>query len=253
MAALKAVLKSLEGLADPIKALYKQEGEEFHLDVEGMVPKSQLDEFRETNRGLHKQVEDLTAGLKKFEGVDLKKWTDLQETERKVKDKQLIDAGKIDDLIASRLEPIKKEFQTQLDTEKKRNEQLSGRLETMQIDDQLTKLGTTKGLRPSAIEDMIARGRRVFKLQDGKVVAVGQDGATLLTKQGEPMTMDRWVEQLSSDAPHLFQASTGSGAPPNQPSNQNGAKQITRGEFDKLNPSDKAKFIKDQGKVVDAA
>ncbi len=90
MAALKAVLKSLDGLADAIKSLYRQEGEEFHLDVEGMVPKGQLDEFRENNRSLHKQVEDLAANLKKFDGIDIKKWQELQATEQKVKDGELI-------------------------------------------------------------------------------------------------------------------------------------------------------------------
>lgn len=210
--ALKAILKSLDGLSDEVKKLYIKKGEEFHLDVEGLPEDPKLAEFRDNNRKLNKQLADATEALKKFEGVDLEKWTKLQETEKKLQDKQLLDAGKLDELIASKLNPIKQEFQTQIDTAKKENQQLTAQLETLMIDEQLTKLGATKGLRPTAIDDMLARGRRVFKLKDGKSVAMGADGAQLLDKGGNAVTMQTWLDSLASDAPHLFQASNGGGA-----------------------------------------
>ena len=253
MAALKAILKSLEGLADPIKELYRKDGEEFRLDVEGMVPKTTLDEFRENNVTLKRDNETLTTKLKTYDGIDVDKIKELQETERKVKDGELIKAGKFDELLTSRLDPIKKEFQTQLDTYKADNLNLSRQLDTMTIDEQLTKLGTAKGLRPTAIEDMLARGRRTFSRKDGKVLAIDAEGAQILTKSGEPMNMQHWIESLSTDAPHLFQSSQGGGTPPGGPKLPPGTKTMVRAEFDKLDATARMTFVtKDGGKVVDA-
>lgn len=251
MAALKAVLKSLEGLADPIKELYRKDGEDYRLDVEGMVPKAALDEFRENNVTLKKANEDLAAKLKSFDGIDVEKVKELQETERKVKDGELIKAGKIDELIQSRLAPILKEASDKAAEKDKQIQDLSRQMDTMTIDTRLTEIGTKKGLRPTAIEDMLHRGRKTFVRQDGKVLAVGRDGAQLLSKTGEPLSMEHWVEQLSTDAPHLFQSSSGGGAPQDPGHSVPGAKVMRRAEFDKLDSAAKMKFSVERGSLID--
>jgi hypothetical protein len=71
-----------------------------------------------------------------------------------------------------------------------------------------------KGLRPTAIPDITARARSVFRLvnglptafeSDGRTVRVGKDGIT-------PMTLDEWVDSQVADAPHLFESNAGGGA-----------------------------------------
>lgn len=237
--ALKALLDSLDGLSDDTKKLYLPKDGKFQLDVDGVVPKERLDEFRTNNLTLKQQLEERDAALKKFDGVDLTKWKELQTTDQKLRDKQLVDAGKIDELLASKLEPIKKEFQTQLDSAKKEKDSLRGQMAALMIDEALIKIATTKGLLPSAIDDMLARGRRVFTLKDGKPVALGHDGATLLSKAGDPVTMESWVGALSTEAGHLFKSSSGGGAN-GSGHGTNGSKTITRAEFDKLSDTDKA-------------
>lgn len=250
--ALKAILDSLDGLSDELKKLYAQKDGKFHLDVEGLIPASKLDEFRTNNIALLKEKDALTEKLKGFDGIDVAKLKELQATEQKVKEGQLIAAGKFDEVFASKLDPIKKEFQTQLDATKKENQALHSRLETLMIDDQLTKLATTKGLRPTAIDDMIARGQRVFKLKDGKPVALGQDGAQILTKSGDPVTMQTWIDSLATDAPHLFQSSSGGGANGNNGNLPPGTKTMKRADFDALDSQSKMTFtVKDGGKVLD--
>lgn len=252
MAALKAVLKSLEGLADPIKELYKKEGEEYRLEVDGMVPKATLDEFRDTNTALKKTNEDLTAKLKTFDGIDVTKVKEAQELARQVREGELVKTGKLDELKASWLDPIKTEFQGKVDTLTKSNQGLTSQLESMQIDGELSKLGTTKGLRPTAIDDMLHRGRKVFKLHEGKVVAQGADGTTLTTKTGDVMTMAAWVDTLAVEAPHLFQPSSGGGTPPGGPQLPAGTKTMKRAAFDAMAPQAKMDFtVKDKGVVVD--
>jgi hypothetical protein len=76
---------------------------------------------------------------------------------------------------------------------------------------------TKRGLRPTAIPDITARARTVFRLvdsaprayeADGQSVRVGKDGIS-------PMTLDEWVEQQVADAPHLFESNAGGGAASN--------------------------------------
>jgi hypothetical protein len=88
------------------------------------------------------------------------------------------------------------------------------RLVTIQIDQGVVAAASKRGLRPTAIPDITARARNVFRLvngvptafeADGQTVRVGKDGSTA-------MTLDEWVEQQVADAPHLFESNAGGGA-----------------------------------------
>jgi hypothetical protein len=91
---------------------------------------------------------------------------------------------------------------------------LNAKLTAIQVDQGVTTVATKKGLRPTAIPDITARARTVFKLSqgvpvpyeaDGQTVRVGKDGIT-------PMSLDEWVDQQVADAPHLFEANMGAGS-----------------------------------------
>src|SRR5690242_4424639 len=91
---------------------------------------------------------------------------------------------------------------------------LNAKLTAIQVDQGVPTVATKKGLRPTAIPDITARARTVFKLAqgvpvpyeaDGQTVRVGRDGIT-------PMSLDEWVDQQVADAPHLFESNSGGGA-----------------------------------------
>jgi len=91
---------------------------------------------------------------------------------------------------------------------------LTSRLSAIQIDQALVAEATKRGLRPSAIPDITARARNVFRLvsgapqaleADGQTVRVGRDGVT-------PLTMTEWLDTQVSEAPHLFESNAGGGA-----------------------------------------
>lgn len=210
--ALKALLKSLEGLSEDSKKLYVKKDDVYHLDVEDLPEDPKVAEFRDKNRGQHSKINELTELLKKFEGVDVDKYKQLNELEKKLKDKQLLETGKIDELIESRLAPIVENSRKTETALKEQNAQLQKQLEVKHIDEELTKLAAAKGLRPSAIPDMLGRLRQQFTLKDGKVVALDSQGATRLTEKGEAFTMEHSIEGLSKDASHLFQSSNGGSA-----------------------------------------
>src|SRR5512136_407427 len=94
---------------------------------------------------------------------------------------------------------------------------LNARLTAIQIDQGVTTTATKRGLRPTAIPDITARARTVFRLVDGVPTAFEADGKTVrYGKDGiTPMTLDEWVEQQVADAPHLFESNAGGGAASN--------------------------------------
>ena len=90
-------------------------------------------------------------------------------------------------------------------------------LTAIQIDQGVLSAATRRGLRPTAMTDITARARSVFKLvdgaprafeADGQSVRYGRDGVT-------PMTLEEWVDTQVAEAPHLFEANAGSGAASN--------------------------------------
>jgi hypothetical protein len=89
---LKLKLKSLEGLDDGVKALYKEVGGEFILDVEGGVPdvdglKTALNKERDRVKELENTVKTAEGQLKKFGGLDPDKVQELVNLEADIKDK----------------------------------------------------------------------------------------------------------------------------------------------------------------------
>src|SRR4051812_26871123 len=108
--ALKARVDSLDGVPEALHGMYAaQDGGGFVLQVEGMVPSAKLAEFRDNNTTLRRQVEDLT---KKFDGIDPDKFRELSDKAAKERDKKLIDAGKVDELVAERVAAMKAASET---------------------------------------------------------------------------------------------------------------------------------------------
>jgi hypothetical protein len=91
---------------------------------------------------------------------------------------------------------------------------LSARLTAIQVDQGVITSATKRGLRATAIPDITARARTVFRLVDGAPRAFEADGQTVrVGKDGvTAMTLEEWVDGQTSEAPHLFESNAGGGA-----------------------------------------
>lgn len=203
---LKARLKSLDEAPEAVRSLYVQQGDEFVLPVEGMVSKDKLDEFRNNNVDLKRQVEELTS---KFDGVDPELFRTLNDKAEKERTKKLIDAGKVDEIVAERVNAAKAGFDKQLETVNTTNATLNKQLEGLLIDNAVREAATKSGVRPTAVDDVLLRSRQVFKVMDGKAVAFDGD-KQLYGSTGDPLTVSEYIGgKLAEAAPHLFEASQG--------------------------------------------
>lgn len=206
--ALKFIITSESDLPDDdaIKALYSKEGDKWVLGVEGAVPKSVHNEFRDKNIELKKALEGL--GDTKPEDA-VKAIRRVEELEAQV-DK---DKGKFDQLLEKRVSEMKAEHEKQLGEKDKLIEGTKGQLKTLKIDHALQEAGAEFGLRSAAAPDLVARGRTVFDLdEEGNIVSRDSEGNPRYNKAGDPLQPKDWVQTMVKDASHLFDDSQGSGS-----------------------------------------
>ena len=209
--ALKFKLKSKDEAPVELQNLYVEREGAWLLDVEGAVDAGRLNEFRQTNIRQAKELEDLRAA---YSGMDPGAVREMLEDKQKLADAAALKAGGIDALVAGRVKATKAELEATLRSERDERERLSRQLAVVTIDQSAVAEATKRGLKPSALEDLTGRARKIFVLVDGVPRAVEADGKTV--KYGRdgvtPLTVSEWVETLVTAAPHLFEGSAGGGA-----------------------------------------
>ncbi len=193
-----------------LRALYIQTGDKWILDIEGAVPKTQLDEFRTNNVELKKKIDAFTA---LGEGVTPERVKELIEKEESFKGGNAKTAEQINAEVERRVSELRTKQEKDLKDRDDRIGQLTGDLESHVIDQALISAGSELGLRGTAHEDLTFRGRKAFRLDEHrKPVSVDKDGNVQYGPTGEPLTPKDYVSSLTKSAPHLFDPSAGSGA-----------------------------------------
>jgi hypothetical protein len=209
--ALKFRIKSKDEIPTDQQTLYVERDGAWVLDVDGAVDKAKLEEFRSNNITLSNQ---LAEQKKRFEGIDPDQVRKLAEEKQRLEEAQQIKSGEVDKVVESRLKNARVEWEKQFNAVASERDSLNARLTSIQIDQGVITVATKKGLRPTAIPDITARARTVFRLVDGAPRAYEADGQTVrVGKDGiTPMTLDEWVDLQVADAPHLFESNAGGGA-----------------------------------------
>ena len=223
--ALKFKYKAKEEVPAESQTLYVERDGGWVLDVDGAVDKAKLEEFRANNITLNNQ---LAEQKKRFEGIDPDEVRKLAQEKQRLEEAQQLKGGETEKVIEGRLKTAKVEWDKQFNAIAAERDSLSSRLTAIQIDQGVITTATKKGLRATAIQDITARARVVFRLvdgaprayeADGQTVRVGKDGITALT-------LDEWVDQQVADAPHLFESSAGGGAAGNGSGGAGGNKTV---------------------------
>jgi hypothetical protein len=230
--ALKFKYAKREEIPAEQAALYVERDGAFYADVEGATEKAKADEMRTHNIELRKQLEELTA---RFEGIDPEEVRRLAEEKRQLEEEKQLKAGELDKVVENRIKGLKSDWDKQLSAVTSERDSLTSRLTAIQIDQGVLTSATKRGLRPTAIPDITARARTVFKLvngaprafeADGSTVRYGRDGVT-------PMTLEEWVETQVADAPHLFESNAGGGAAGNGAGGAAGSQRSVKNPFRK--------------------
>lgn len=221
----KLVAEEFEKLDEGLRAFYKTAADgAYVLDAEGVEDvtglKRALDEVRADRTKLREEIKNVRS---KYGDVDPDEAKRAISEMQQLHDKKLLDEGKVEELIQKRVERMRLEHENQLKARDKRsleieeeNKKLSSRLSEVLIDTSLTSAATAAKVRPTAIPDVINRGRQVWRLDGNDPKPMQSDGTVIIGKDGKsPLTMDEWLSSLQQTAPHLFEPSSGSGSDPN--------------------------------------
>lgn len=213
MPGLKFKLDKLEGVAEPIAALYVPNDDKsaYFLDVEGAVSTEKLAEFRDKNVELLKERDTLKTLAESYKGVDAKKYFDLvkMETDGKLKTNE-----EIDKIITDRVGNMKTEYETTITGLQKTVEVQGSQLNVMLVDNVVRDAASKNNVSGPAVDDILLRAKTVFKLVDGKPVPHDEKGNVVYSNDGTtPLSVVAWVTSLKKTASHLFPSSQGGNAP----------------------------------------
>lgn len=196
--------------ADQLPFYVERDGA-FFLEAEGLVERTRLDEFRTNNNTLKEQIKELTA---RYEGIDPDDVKTLLAEKAALEEQKLIKDGEVEKLVEKRTKGILDTMEKRLQSAEQAASALSAQLLEKEIERNVVEAGTKLGLRSSAIPDIKARARNIFKISGSTIAAVETDGKTPVFGQDgvSPLTFDEWVTRQVVEAPHLFEASAGGGA-----------------------------------------
>lgn len=203
--ALKYQVEKLEDVPEGQRELYVASNGKFILQVEGAVGKDKLEEFRNNNIELQKQID-------RFKNIDPSKHQELLELQRRLQEEELIDKGEVDKLVNLRVTAMREGYEADKGALTAQLSTASAKLEVLLVDNVVKDAAIKSGVHPAAVDDVLLRARGVYKVVDGNPVAKGADGKPLYGADGvTPLQPDEWVKNLKKSAGHLFQGFQGGG------------------------------------------
>lgn len=201
--ALKHKIGALTEVAEAVRSFYEEKDGAFFLQVEGMVPKAHVDEFRNNNIELNRKISEMEQ---KYKDIDPVKYAELVAANAKTPEA-------IENAVKTRLAAMQQEHATAIQTLTGENGKLKSTLDSVLIDGSLKTEAAKAGILPTALDDVVLRGRMVFKNENGQVIAYNERGEKLYDKDGTtPLGVGGWVKGLKANAPHLFAGMNGGGA-----------------------------------------
>jgi hypothetical protein len=186
----------------------------FVLDAEGVVEREKLDEFRATNKELLRLLgvskpADALAKLAKIKDVDPDLYEKLKKEHADAEEKNLKTRQDFEDHAKRQREAMLADHQKALNERDEKAKALAIRLEKVLIDEAVATEAIKKGVRPTAIPDVQARARRVYRLDGDEIKAFDGENEKF-GKDGGVLKIGDWMEGLTKDAPHLFGETSGS-------------------------------------------
>lgn len=203
------------------------------------------------------RAEAAEKALKAFDGIeDAAAARKALETFKNLDQKKLVDAGEVERLKGD----INKAWQEKLDAEAKRAQTLEQQLHGEIVGGAFARSKfITENLAIPADMAQAFFGR-YFKVEEGKLRAVDVNGNPIhsRTNPGSPASFDEAIEFHVESYPSktsILKATQGAGSgAPTGGTSHGGGKTITRGEFNKLPPTEQARLATADGvNIVDIA
>lgn len=227
---LASTVTDIEEVPEQYRDLYTKQGDIFALDLEGVDNHPSVKGLSAAMRKVREQLKEATKKaaeqderLKEIDelGVGMEELREQLGRIKQLDEKELIEAGKVEELFARRTEELKRAHDRELkklveraEAAEKAGKETHTKLATYRVETELRDAAAKAGVRAAAITDVLARGKALFRLDDHEqVVPFDQNGEVIAGKDGTtPMQPEEWLNGLFSEAKHLFEESAGSGS-----------------------------------------
>ena len=239
------------------------DGKDVAFDAPSAV--SKITALNSEAKGHREAKETAEAKAKAFEGIeDPEKARSALATVANLDAGQLVQAGKVEEIKAAAIAATEEKFKAQVATLAEQVKTVTAERDTTTGILYQEKIGGAFG-RSKFVTDKIAvppdmlqnTFGKAFKVEDGKVVAYGDDGNKIYSRArpGELADFDEALEALVERYPHreniLKSSGANGGGAPNNGGKGGGQKTLPRAAFDALDPTAKAAHARSGGTVTD--
>ena len=246
------------------KPLYEDDsGKEVAFDVTHATQK--IKDLNDENKEIREKAEAAEALAKNFEGLDAAKARKALETVSALDQKQLVDAGKVEEIRAAAIRATEESMQNALKAKEEEIQKANAERDGLMTSLHNELIGGNfarssfigeKLTLPSDIAQ--ATFGRHFKVENGKVVAYAGDGKEKIyskSRPGELASFDEALEMIVDSYPHrdsilkgLGQRGAGSAG---EGAGSGGNRRISRAEFERLPQADRRKAVSEGAEIVD--
>ena len=194
--------EAFDELSDVEKTFYKKDGDGYTIQIDGAVDKAKLNEFRDNNIALSKEIEG-------FKGVDLEKYNKALAAEGKLREEQLLKDKDFDTWYSEKSAVERSDFEAKITTlTDELTESKSGYsslISKHEIEGAATKAFSKYKISPDANAAVMAQIRAKFVINNGSVVAMSGD--TIETGKDGNLSIDEFV----SSQPECFKVPSNGG------------------------------------------
>ena len=230
MAPLNSIIDAdaFDNLPEGIKEHYAQDGDNYVLQTDS---NDKIDEFRNNNRTLYRENEELKKRQAEFE----KQLAESQKEVQQRTEKELLSEGKIDELLDKRTEAMRQSYEEKINQLAQQYQAAEQTLDIHIVENQIRDAAIKAHARNDRAVDHIIRAiKPQLKREGTSAVRVDGQGNAVMGSDGKtPQGIPDLVEELRASDSFLFAESTGSGANGGQNATQNGKKRIRRSEIGK--------------------
>lgn len=231
-AGLAAEVDKVDDLPKHVRGFYTEKDGKWVLDptkveIEDVSAlRLSLTESRNDTKKLKDQLKELKDS---FGDLDPAAVREMLKSFGDDQDKRDLAAGKVEEVVARRMDKAKKEFDRQIAELQGQAEKANGRAKKYEqavLDNYIRDAAGKVGVHEHAIEDALFRGRAMFKLDDdGNPIQPDDDGKPTLGKDAKtPFSPMEWLATVKENktAPHWFMDGNSGGGAENR-TRQNGS------------------------------
>lgn len=176
-------------------------------------------DFDAKKKELLEEAKKAKNKAKQWENFDFEEVSRMMKLFGENEEARVLADGKVEEVIEKRTDRLRAEFEdqkknlsTELETTRAERDNFKNLYESKLTDIQIRAAAEKAGVVPTAIDDVVSRGQKIFRVDEtGTLEARDANGDLMKTESGLLLSTELFIESLRTSAPHYWPAGQGSG------------------------------------------